>query len=801
MSGVLPAIRKILGGTLRRRLVVGMAAVHAIMISLFVMGSTIRLQSLLQGIKVEETVALSQSLAISAAGWLASDDISGLQELVEAQRRYPEMIFAMLADRDGRILASTDRQRIGSYLLDLPTDAHQVIFSHSISIVDVAVPALLGTEQVGWVRIGIGQRQVAEKLMEISRAGLLYLLAAIASGAIVAWLIGMQFTRRLHTIQDTMAEVRRGVRTARSTVEGTDEAASIASEFNAMLDMLDMRDRELATSQNDLHRRGELLGESQRIGQIGSWDWNSVSDTIWWSDEYCRIFNRNADEPTPNYQEHLDAYTPESKERLDAVVRRAMRTGESYEVDLELARPNAATRWIVARGEVKRNDQGIICGLRGTAQNITERKMAEQELKRMTLRYEMILNSAGEGIFGTDSDGSLLFMNAAAQSVLGLQMADILGKDSHALFHHTRADGTPYPLAECALHASLKSGMVSRRGDDIFWATDGRMIPVEYTSAPLLDGGSTIGAVIVFRDTTERKLAEEEIRALNENLEKRVKDRTSELRKKSDELRDSQAALMNIVEDLNEKAEELESANDRLKDLDRLKSLFIATMSHELRTPLNSIIGFSSILVNEWVGVLTTEQKDDVAAILRSGKHLLALINDVIDVSKIEAGKMESLEEEFDVSGVAFEAAEAISEDARKKSLVVDVKAMNLGVFGDRRRLLQCLLNLANNAVRYTDSGRIEISADLADEGETLELSVSDTGIGIAPDDLPKLFSPFVRIVLPRRPLVPGTGLGLYLVKKLAKEVLKGDIVVQSEYGKGSRFALRFPLAKWRRHT
>ncbi|HUW71017.1 MAG TPA: ATP-binding protein [bacterium] len=799
MSGMLPRIREFLGGTLRRRLVLGMATVHALMISLVVLGSTMLLHSLLLESKVEETVALSQSLAISAAGWLAADDISGLQELVEAQRRYPEMIFAMLTDKDGRILASTDRPHIGSYLLDLPKAARLVIFNQSITIVDVAVPAMLGAECVGWARIGMGQQAATRKLMDISRAGLLYLLAAIASGSLVAWLISFNFTRRLYAIQDTITQIRSGVRTARSTVGGTDEAASIAHEFNAMLDMLDARDRELERSQKDLHKREELLGESQRIGQIGSWDWDAVRDTIWWSDEYCRIFDRNPDEPPPEYLEHLEVYTPESKERLDAVVRHAMETGEPYELDLELARPNAATQWIVARGEAKRDDTGAIWGLRGTAQNITERKRAEQELKRLTLRNEMILNSAGEGIFGTDSDGAILFMNAAAQSMLGFQMADILGKDSHALFHHSKSDGTPYPLGECALHVSLKSGMMSRRGDDVFWKADGRMIAVEYTSAPLMDGGRTTGAVIVFQDTANRKRAEEEIRALNENLEKRVKERTSELRKKSDELRDSQMALMNIVEDLNEKAEELESANERLKDLDRLKSLFIATMSHELRTPLNSIIGFSSVLLNEWVGALTTEQKDDLAAILRSGKHLLALINDVIDVSKIEAGKMESVEEEFDVAGVAIEAAEAVSEDARKKDLAIEVKAINMQVYGDRRRLLQCLLNLASNAVRYTDSGSIEIRVDLVDGEETLECSVSDTGIGISPEDMPKLFSPFVRIVLPRRPLVPGTGLGLYLVKKLVREVLKGDIDVHSEYGKGSRFALRLPMAIWRR--
>ncbi len=799
MSGVLQEFRKFLVGTLRRRLVLGMATVHAILISLFILGSMIRQQSLLQGIKLEEAVALSQSLALSAAGWLASDDISGLQELVEAQRRYPEMVFAMLTDENGHIMASTDRPRIGSYLLDLPNEIRQVIFNDSVSIVDVAVPSMLGAKHVGWARIGIGQRQVTQRLAEISRHGSLYMLAAIAFGSLVAWLISVSFTRRLHAVQDTIGQVRSGVWSARSTIGGTDEAASIALEFNALLDMLDARDKELARSRGDLHKREELLSESQRIGQIGSWDWDATSDTIWWSEEYYRIFDLDPGAPMPQYLEHLDAYTPESKERLDAVVKHAMKTGEPYEVDLELARPNASTRWIAARGEAKRDDRGTIWGLRGTAQNITDRKLAEQELKRLTLQSEMILNSAGEGIFGTDSDGAILFMNAAAQSMLGFRMADILGKDSHALLHHTRADGRPYPPGECALHASLKSGTMLRRGDEVFWTADGRMIPVEYTSAPLLDGGSTIGAVTVFQDTAERKIAEKEIRALNENLEKRVKERTSDLRKKSDELRDSQAALMNIVEDLNMKAEELESANDRLQDLDRLKSLFIASMSHELRTPLNSIIGFSSILLNEWVGALTMEQKEDLAAILRSGKHLLALINDVIDVSKIEAGKMESIEEEFDISGTASEAAEAFSEEARRKDLVVDVKAISLQVFGDRRRLLQCLLNLVSNAVRYTDSGRIEIRIELVDGEKTLECSVSDTGIGIATDDLPKLFSPFVRIQFPRRSLVPGTGLGLYLVKKLTKEVLKGDVEVHSEYGRGSRFALKLPLAVWRR--
>ena len=139
------------------------------------------------------------------------------------------------------------------------------------------------------------------------------------------------------------------------------------------------------------------------------------------------------------------------------------------------------------------------------------------------------------------------------------------------------------------------------------------MFPVEHVNTPLIDHGLVVGAVVVFRDITERKQTEEEIRRLNEGLEKRVAERTADLQRTSEELKDSQMALMNIVEDLNEKTAELESANAKLQELDRLKSMFIASMSHELRTPLNSIIGFSSIMLNEWTGPLTAEQKENLA--------------------------------------------------------------------------------------------------------------------------------------------------------------------------------------------
>ena len=358
-----------------------------------------------------------------------------------------------------------------------------------------------------------------------------------------------------------------------------------------------------------------------------------------------------------------------------------------------------------------RDESGQIAGVFAAARDITGRKKAEEALRRLNQRNEMILNSAGEGIYGTDIDGNIMFINPAAQKMLGFSSEDLIGKNSHQTFHHTKSDGNPYPIEECPLHRSLNEGESYRGQDEVFWTRDGRMFFIEHVNTPLVENNRVAGAVVVFRDVTERRKVEEEIRKLNDELEQRVIMRTADFEKKSLELQESQSALMNIVDDLNNKTEELEQANIKLKDLDRLKSMFIASMSHELRTPLNSIIGFSSILYDGWIGPVTAEQKENLATILKSGKHLLNLINDVIDISKIEAGKIESKIEDFDLNDVISEAVNLLISEIKAKGLSLTVDSVSLQMRTDRRRLLQCVINLLSNAVKFTEKGSIRVVA------------------------------------------------------------------------------------------
>lgn len=266
--------------------------------------------------------------------------------------------------------------------------------------------------------------------------------------------------------------------------------------------------------------------------------------------------------------------------------------------------------------------------------------------------------------------------------------------------------------------------------------------------------------------------------------------REIDIRKQAEvQLQASQQDLIKSVEELNLKTEELESANHKLKDLDRLKSMFIASMSHELRTPLNSIIGFTGMTLQGLSGDLNEEQKDNLSRAYQSAKHLLSLITDVIDISKIEAGRIDTYPEKISLQTVIDEARSAIEPQLQEKGLTLDIDIPDgLLLTTDKKRLLQCLINLLSNGVKFTEKGGLRLAA--CEQEESVTIAVTDTGIGIAESDLPKLFEAFERLETHLRVKVGGTGLGLYLTRKIATDLLHGKVAVQSTIGQGSTFTL-----------
>ncbi|MCX6074344.1 MAG: MASE1 domain-containing protein [Campylobacterales bacterium] len=263
----------------------------------------------------------------------------------------------------------------------------------------------------------------------------------------------------------------------------------------------------------------------------------------------------------------------------------------------------------------------------------------------------------------------------------------------------------------------------------------------------------------------ERELVQDKLRSYQENLEQRIDDRTRKLA----------------------------DANNKLIELDRLKTLFIASMSHELRTPLNAIIGFSGVLKTEMTGPLNEKQKEYLERIHKAGKHLLTMIIEVIDISKLESGELPFIVEKFSLKELLTELMAGTSEKCRKKGIE---SALLIGediyLTTDRSRLKQSIKNYLSNAIKFSEKGTITLRARRSSYG--VEIEVSDEGIGIESQDFDKLFQPFERLESRLKVLAGGAGLGLYLTKKIVTELMNGEVYFRSEPEIGSTFGLRIPI-------
>jgi len=299
--------------------------------------------------------------------------------------------------------------------------------------------------------------------------------------------------------------------------------------------------------------------------------------------------------------------------------------------------------------------------------------------------------------------------------------------------------------------------------------------------------GAPYAAMASFTDITARKAAEASLRAIMSELEVRVEKRTSQLVEANGRLKDEVGERERAQREMREAKEAADTAN-------KAKSAFLANMSHELRTPLNAVIGFSELLEQQIFGGLNDKQRNYVGNVLVSGRHLLQLVNDILDISKVEAGRMDLAYERTPIASIVDVVRGVIGAVASKRGINLEV-ALPPGlpdVYVDRGRIKQVLYNLISNAIKFTPRGgavRLVARAD----ARSLVVSVSDTGIGIARADLPRLFREFEQLAQPNGTRPEGTGLGLALSRRLV-ELHGGRVEVESELGRGSTFSVHLPL-------
>ncbi len=369
------------------------------------------------------------------------------------------------------------------------------------------------------------------------------------------------------------------------------------------------------------------------------------------------------------------------------------------------------------------------------------------ETERLARYNQRLLESTGEGIYGIDTTGHCTFMNRAGSLILGGRPEQFLGREMHELVHHTQTDGSPFATGDCPISRALQTAEGCRVDDDIFWRLDGKSVPVAYSTFPLRTGNIAEGAVITFTDIAGRKRAELD-------------------------LIDAKVAA--------------EQANEA-------KSQFLANMSHELRTPLNAVIMYSELLQEESEDRELDEFIPDLKRIRQAGKHLLELVNSLLDLSKIEAGKMELYLETFDVELLIREVASTVEPLVEKRNNTLLIETVGLSTMhNDVTKIRQVLFNLLSNACKFTENGtiRLKVSQD-ASLGQ-VRFEVSDTGIGMSAEQTARLFQPFMQADASTTRKFGGTGLGLAIIKRFT-DLMGGEVTVSSEAGVGTTFVVTLP--------
>ena len=443
----------------------------------------------------------------------------------------------------------------------------------------------------------------------------------------------------------------------------------------------------------------------------------------------------------PFWETYWWTYDKKVQERLKKALSAASR-GETVRYD-EIVRLSDETFLTIDFQLVPmKNQVGEVVNLIGSGLDVTARRETEQQLKESSERFLSLLDSVGESIYGIDLEGRCTFANRACVKELGFENEeDLLGKPVHELIHHTRADGTPYPAEECPIYRAFRENRPVYLEQDYFYRQNGERFPVECRSHPIDLGERLVGCVVSFTDITQR-------------LENQAR---------------------------------LDEALASARSSSVAKSEFLANMRHEIRTPMAAILGYVDVLLRH------AENPDDIEClkiIETNGQHLVRLINDILDLTKIEAGRLELEKKPVQVHRTVSELFSLMTVRAREKKLELTSAfetAIPEVILSDETRLLQILVNLVGNAIKFTEQGKIHLTVSLL-SAEYLRFSVSDTGLGIPHEKLESILEPFEQADTSVTREYGGTGLGLSICKRLVS-MLGGDLQVTSTVGEGSTFS------------
>jgi PAS domain S-box-containing protein len=491
----------------------------------------------------------------------------------------------------------------------------------------------------------------------------------------------------------------------------------------------------------------ETLGMAEALGGVGSWRLDAASGAVTWSDEVYRIHGKSRDSFDPNLDDAIGCYHPDDRQTVADCCRQAIETGIGGGFQLRLIREDGETRTVTSQCRPECDETGAVIALFGVLQDVTDSLRAHERIAASEARFRLLADNATDIIAIYGMDGVFRYVSPSLEEAMGYRPEELVGRPFWRFMHPEDVAGARRAFAA---YAKAGPGAPSPRVPYRGLRKDGGTVWLEAHPKVIRDAkGRALEFQDVVRDVSQTKALEDQLIA----------------------------------------------ARDVAEAGARTKSEFLANMSHELRTPLTSVIGFSGLLQDS-PNLPETERRyaDRIAT---ASEVLLGVINDILDYSKLEADAVDLDPEPFDPRALAEGAVAMVETQCEAKGLKLEtVIAADLParLMGDAGRLRQVTLNFLSNALKFTATGIVRLEMSVAANGH-LRLSVTDSGIGVAPDKIDALFNRFIQADASTTRVYGGTGLGLAISRRLI-EMMGGKIGVDSQSGLGSTFWFEVPMVE-----
>ena len=667
----------------------------------------------------------------STAALTFNDPKAGTETLAAS----PHVIAAAIYTKEGRIFSTYVGKGTKGGFRPPPLQENIARFERNSLI--LFRPIFLGEEMIGTVYI----ESDLENLHSALRQYTIVTVVLIVASSFVALLLASRFQRVVsepisHLVKTAKAISLQKDYTIRAEKHGGDELGLLVQGFNEMLEEIQSRDTALQASE----LRFRTLTSHAPVGIFQT---DRQGNCLFVNERWCEVAGMTPDEAKGTGWAR--ALHPQDRERVFSEWYDAAKGGHPFASEYRFGTPQGKVTWLYGSAIALRNEAEEIMGYIGTVTDITERKEAEEKLKESENRFRQLAENIHQVFWMSDPDKSeMLYISPAYEKIWGRTCESLYRRPTSFL-------EAIHPEDQQRVRRSLEQQARGESTDILYRVVrpEGSSLWIRDRSFPIRNRlGRVYRVAGIAEDTTQQREAEEE------------------LKKKT--------------------IQALEAS--------RIKSEFVSNVSHELRTPINAIIGYSSLLLDETYGAVHQEQKMPLEGVVRNANDLLSLVNDVLDLSRIESGKMSVRLGPVDIPSLLQGVLSGLQPLFEQKSLFIrfDPPQVFPIIQSDAEKIKQITVNFLSNAVKFTKTGGIIVlTKDLPERGG-IEFCIQDTGIGIRREELPKIFDAFHQVDASATREFGGVGLGLAIVKELV-HLLQGEVRVESEYGKGSAFTIYLP--------